>query len=109
MGIFEIRSKDEARLKHMLKELSELNDSLGSKYSLRADLRDLNNRSFTVGKLLQDELDKIRSNQQRLAEACDETLKVKEKIQACLETIKEIEGKLAVDEQGVSSYDRIVE
>lgn len=79
MGIFELKSKDEARLKHMLKELSELNDSLGSKYSLRADLRDLTNRSFTVAKLLQEELDKIRSNQQKLEEACNETFTVKNK------------------------------
>ena len=64
MGIFELKSKDERRLKHMLKELGELNDSLGAKYSLRADLRDLTNRSFTVGKLLQEELDKIRDKLQ---------------------------------------------
>lgn len=109
MGIFELKSKDEARLKHMLKELSELNDSLGSKYSLRADLRDLTNRSFTVAKLLQEELDKIRANQQKLEEACNETFTVKNKIDACLEAITEIESKLESDEDGISVYDRILE
>mgnify|MGYP003604011072 FL=1 len=66
IGILELKGKDEARLRHLLKELNELNDSLGSKYSLRADLRDLTNRSFTVGKLLQEELDKIKVKQQTL-------------------------------------------
>lgn len=108
MGIFELKSKDEARLKHMLKELSELNDSLGAKYSLRADLRDLNNRSFTVAKLLQEELDKIKSNQQKLEEACNETLIVKNKIETCLEVISEIENRLEKDEDGISIYDRFL-
>ncbi|MEQ1346928.1 hypothetical protein [Acinetobacter lwoffii] len=85
------------------------NDSLSSKYSLRADLRDLTNRSFTVGKLLQEELDKIKSNQQKLEEACNETLRVKNKIEACLGTISEIESKLELDDNGISIYDRIVE
>lgn len=109
IDILGLKSKDEARLKHMLKELAELNDSLSSKYSLRADLRDLTNRSFTVGKLLQEELDKIKSNQQKLEEACNETLRVKNKIEACLGTISEIESKLELDDNGISIYDRIVE
>ena len=77
MGIFELKSKDEARLRHMLKELNELNDSLGAKYSLRADLKDINNRSFTVGKLLQEELDKIKNKQIELDEACKQALVAK--------------------------------
>lgn len=109
IDILGLKSKDEARLKHMLKELAELNDSLSSKYSLRADLRDLTNRSFTVGKLLQEELDKIKSNQQKLEEACNETLRVKNKIEACLGAISEIESKLELDDNGISIYDRIVE
>lgn len=109
MGIFELKSKDEARLKHMLKELSELNDSLGAKYSLRADLKDLTNRSFTVGKLLQEELDKIRDNQQSLQNACDVTLKLKSRIEQCLETIAELENRFEKDEEGISAYDRILE
>lgn len=109
IDILGLKSKDEARLKHMLKELAELNDSLSSKYSLRADLRDLTNRSFTVGKLLQEELDKIKSNQQKLEEACNETLRVKNKIEACLGTISEIESKLELDDNGISIYDPIVE
>lgn len=109
IDILGLKSKDEARLKHMLKELAELNDSLSSKYSLRADLRDLTNRSFTVGKLLQEELDKIKSNQQKLEEACNETLRVKNKIEACLGTISDIESKLELDDNGISIYDRIVE
>lgn len=109
IDILGLKSKDEARLKHMLKELAELNDSLSSKYSLRADLRDLTNRSFTIGKLLQEELDKIKSNQQKLEEACNETLRVKNKIEACLGTISEIESKLELDDNGISIYDRIVE
>ena len=31
IGILELKGKDEARLRHLLKELNELNDSLGSK------------------------------------------------------------------------------
>ncbi|MFN4187245.1 MAG: hypothetical protein ACK4FN_04435 [Acinetobacter johnsonii] len=109
IDILGLKSKDEARLKHMLKELNELNDSLGSKYSMRAELRDLNSRSFTVGKLLQEELDKIRANQQKLEEACNQTLVVKNKIDACLDAIGEIESKLELDDDGNSSYNRIVE
>ncbi|WP_180093743.1 MULTISPECIES: hypothetical protein [unclassified Acinetobacter] len=109
LDILGLKSKDETRLKHMLKELAELNDSLGSKYSLRADLRDLTHRSFTVGKLLQEELEKIKCNQQKLEEACNETLIVKSKIEECLGTISEIDSKLQLNDDGVSIYDRILE
>lgn len=109
MGILELKSKDEARLKHMLKELSELNDSLGAKYSLRADLKDLNNRSFSVGKLLQEELDKIKNKQSELDEACRQTLIVKTRIESYLSTIKEIEEKLEENDEGESLYSRILE
>ena len=76
---------------------------------MRAELRDLNSRSFTVGKLLQEKLDKIRANQQKLEEACNQTLVVKNKIDACLDAIGEIESKLELDDDGNSSYNRIVE
>lgn len=109
IDILGLKSKDDARLKDMLKELAELNDLLGSKYSLRADLRDLTNRSFTVGKLLQEELEKIRANQQKLEDACDQTLVVKNKIDACLDAISEIDSKLEMDDDGNSPYNRIVE
>lgn len=109
IGILELKGKDEARLRHLLKELNELNDSLGSKYSLRADLRDLTNRSFTVGKLLQEELDKIKVKQQTLEDACDQTLLVKNRIENCLSSLKAIEQKLESNEAGVSQYDRIVD
>ena len=105
MGIFELKSKDEARLKHMLKELGELNDSLGAKYSLRADLRDLTNRSFTVGKLLQEELDKIRDKQQLLKNECDQTLQLKNRIENCLDMIAELENRFQQNENGESQYD----
>lgn len=108
MGIFELKSKDEARLKHMLKELGELNDSLGAKYSLRADLRDLTNRSFTVGKLLQEELDKIRDKQQLLKNECDQTLQLKNRIENCLDMIAELENRFQQNENGESQYDRIL-
>ena len=109
IGILELKGKDEARLRHLLKELNELNDSLGSKYSLRADLRDLTNRSFTVGKLLQEELDKIKVKQQTLEDACDQTLLVKNRIENCLSSLNAIEQKLESNEAGVSQYDRIVD
>ena len=93
----------------MLKELSDLNESLGAKYSLKADLRELTNKSFTVAKVFNEELAKIRSEQQKLQDACDQTLILKSKIEECLQTISEIEEKLDSDETGVSLYDRIVE
>lgn len=107
--ILGLKSKDEARLKQMLKELSDLNESLSAKYSLRADLRELTNKSFTVAKVFNEELAKIRSEQQKLQDACDETLRIKSKIETCLGTISEIESKLELSDDGVSLYDRIVE
>lgn len=108
MGIFELKSKDESRLKHMLKELGEFNDSLGAKYSLRADLRDLTNRSFTVGKLLQEELDRIRDKQQILQNECEQTLQLKNRIEQCLTRIAELESRFQQNENGESQYDRIL-
>ncbi|GAA5557419.1 hypothetical protein Asch01_02148 [Acinetobacter schindleri] len=109
IDILGLKSKDEARLKQMLKELSDLNESLSAKYSLKADLRELTNKSFTVAKVFNEELAKIRSEQQKLQDACDQTLILKSKIEECLQTISEIEEKLDSDETGVSLYDRIVE
>ena len=109
MGIFELKSKDEARLRHMLKELNELNDSLGAKYSLRADLKDINNRSFTVGKLLQEELDKIKNKQIELDEACKQALVAKKQIEYYLSTIVQIESRLEENDDGGSLYTRILE
>lgn len=109
IDILGLKSKDEARLKQMLRELSDLNESLSAKYSLKADLRELTNKSFTVAKVFNEELAKIRSEQQNLQDACDQTLIVKSKIEECLQTISEIEEKLDSDETGVSLYDRIVD
>ena len=100
--ILGLKSKDEVRLKQMLKELSDLNESLSAKYSLKADLRELTNKSFTVAKVFNEELAKIRSEQQKLQDACDETLRIKSKIETCLGTISEIESKLELSDDGVS-------
>ncbi|WP_312536923.1 hypothetical protein [Acinetobacter variabilis] len=107
--ILGLKSKDEARLKQMLKELSDLNESLSARYSLKADLRELTNKSFTVAKVFNEELAKIRSEQQKLQDACNQTLILKSKIEECLQTISKIEEKLDSDETGVSLYDRIVD
>ena len=109
MNILGLKQKDEEKLKKMLNSLKELNEDLGAKYSLRADLRDINNRSFNVGNLLQGELDKIKNKQLELEEACKQTLIVKSRIESCLSTIKEIEERLEENDDGESFYTRILE
>ena len=109
MNILGLKQKDEEKLKKMLNSLKELNEDLGAKYSLRADLRDINNRSFNVGNLLQGELDKIKNKQLELEEACKQTLIVKSRIESYLSTIKEIEERLEKNDDGESLYSRILE
>ncbi|NHB57725.1 hypothetical protein G9F32_06715 [Acinetobacter sp. 194] len=108
MGLLGLKQTDEAKLSKMLSDLRELNEKLSAKYSLRSDLKEFNNRSFNIGKLLQEELDKIRDKQQALDSACTETLKIKNRVEQCLSIITEIEERIEENDEGESSYDRIL-
>lgn len=102
--MFGLSKDDEKKLKDGLDQLKTLNDDLSAKYSLRADLQDLNDNRYTVRHVLLDELKKISAHQQELISKTTELAQVKEQLNESLAAIEKIQEFIAEDEDGDSDY-----
>lgn len=109
MKLLSLKESDERKLREGLAELRKLHEKLSSQYLLRADLVELNDRRFALRTLLDDELNKVRSQQQSLESKTTELSELKVKLEESLSAISEIEAILEEDEEGVSRYSKVLE
>lgn len=107
--VFGLKSNDEKKLREGLAQLRSLNDYLSSTYSLRSDLKDLTDNRFTVRILLQDELAKIKQHQEELKQKTLELTQLKQQLEESLSAIEDLDSILAQDEQGASTYSKILD
>lgn len=107
--VFGLKSNDEKKLREGLAQLRSLNDYLSSTYSLRSDLKDLTDNRFTVRILLQDELAKIKQHQEELKQKTRELTQLKQQLEESLSAIEDLNSILAQDEQGASTYSKILD
>lgn len=107
--VFGLKSNDEKKLRDGLAQLRSLNDYLSSTYSLRSDLKDLTDNRFTVRTLLQDELAKIKQHQEELKQKTQELSQLKKQLEESLSAIQDLNSVLAQDEQGDSTYSKILD
>lgn len=109
INVFGLKSNDEKKLREGLAQLRSLNDYLSSTYSLRSDLKDLTDNRFTVRILLQDELAKIKQHQEELKQKTRELTQLKQQLEESLSAIEDLNSILAQDEQGASTYSKILD
>lgn len=107
--VFGLKPNDEKKLQDGLAQLRSLNEYLSSAYSLRSDLKDLTDNRFTVRILLQDELNKIKHHQEDLKQKTQEVSQLKLRLEESLSAIEELNSILAKDEQGNSTYSKILD
>ena len=109
MKFLSLKESDEKKLREGLAELRKLHERLSSQYLLKADLVELNDRRFALRTLLDDELNKVRAQQQGLESKTIELSHLKLKLEESLSAISEIEAILEEDEDGISRYSKILE
>lgn len=107
--VFGLKPNDEKKLQDGLAQLRSLNNYLSSAYSLRSDLKDLTDNRFSVRTLLQDELAKIKQHQEELKQKTQELSQLKLKLEESLSVIENLNSILAQDEQGNSTYSKILD
>ncbi|WP_447512056.1 hypothetical protein [Acinetobacter pittii] len=109
LKVLGLKESDEKKLREGLAQLRALNDHLSSTYSLRSDLRDLTDNRHTVSTLLQNELNKISAHQQDLSNRTNELSLLKSKLDESLGVIEKIQTITAKDENGHSTYSRLLQ
>lgn len=109
MKLLSLKDSDERKLKDALAELRTLHQRLSSQYLLKADLVELTDRRFALRTLLDEELNRVRSQHQNLESKTSELLQLKLKLDQSLLAIKEIETILVEDANGVSRYSQVLE
>lgn len=104
MKLLSLKESDERKLKSALSEMKTLHEQLSAKYSLRNDLIEITDRRYTLRAQLEEELEKIRTEQVEARRTSDSINKIKSTLEKQLAHISDVQARLTESEGGDSAY-----
>lgn len=109
MKLLSLKESDEKKLKEGIAQLRDLYERLNQQYSLKSDLVEVTDRRFALRAVLENELNIIREQQEKLSVTTTELSQLKSKLNEALGSIESLQEILETDAKGESIYSKILD